>query len=99
MEASRHHISILPMPHSRLPVSPAKELVNLSGSLIFEASAQETPLNHLALVASGAYTHWSHRTIPNGERVLNRITTFAHLLPPKRAQCKNSRLRHTSVFL
>ena len=50
------------------------------GILIFVAAAQRTTLDHLALVASRAYTCGSHRTVTNRKRVL------AQLSPPRQEE-------------
>lgn len=52
-ETCRCHPGTLPLPHSRAPVSPGRELLHVSGVPIFVAAAQGTALCHLALVASG----------------------------------------------
>lgn len=57
METSGHQLCTLPLPHFRSLVSPGKELVHLSGTLIFVTIAQGTPLDHLALVASATYVY------------------------------------------
>lgn len=68
MEAERHQsLHSLSLSCSRLPVSPGKELVHSSGTLIFVAVTQGTLVDYLALVASRAYAHRSHRTIINRE--------------------------------
>lgn len=47
--------------------------VFMSGSQVFVAAVQGTPLDHLALVVSGAYTYRSQRTVTNKERVLKQL--------------------------
>ena len=47
--------------------APEKELVLSPGSLIFAAAAQGSPLDCLALVASGTYDRVSHRTVTSGK--------------------------------
>ena len=68
MEAGKCHLCGLILPHSSSLVSPEKELVPSSGTLIFAAATQETPLDCLALVASGAYACKSQRTITYEEK-------------------------------
>lgn len=46
-------------------------------SPVFVATEQQTPLDHLALVASEAKAHGSHRTVTN-ERFLNQIKLAGH---------------------
>ena len=46
----------------------------MSGVLTFAAGAQDTSLDHLTLVASGAYVLRSHRTVTNGEAILNWLS-------------------------
>ena len=53
MEASGCHLCTLPLPHSRPPISPGRELVHSPGTLIFVTAAKKTPLDCLALAASG----------------------------------------------
>lgn len=68
-EASR-----LPLPPSfRSLASPRKVLSPSSGAPVFTVTVKGTPLDCLALVASGAYTHGSHWTITHRESVLNRL--------------------------
>ena len=50
-----HHLNTLPLPCSASLVSPRKELIHFSGALIFVPATQGAPLDHLVLVASGAY--------------------------------------------
>lgn len=45
----------------------------MAGSRVFVAAVQGTPLDHLALVVSGAYTYRSQRTVTNKERVLKQL--------------------------
>ena len=71
MEPGGCHHSALPLPCFSFLVSPRKELVPFCGAPILVAAAQGIFLGPLALVASGAYAHSSHRTVTNGERVLN----------------------------
>lgn len=49
-----------------------------SSVLILAAAALGTPLDHLALVATRAYTQGSHRTITNGERLLKWLPPPGH---------------------
>lgn len=52
-EAGKCHLRVLPLPHSRLQVSPNEELTDSFVSPIFAAGAQGTsPLDHLALMVS-----------------------------------------------
>lgn len=73
MKVSAYHLCTLPLPHlSSWLVSPGKELVPSSGALIFVAATQGTPLEHLAMVASGTYTHSSRRTVREKEFLTHR---------------------------
>lgn len=56
-------------------ISPRKELGPSYGGLIFVTTPQGSPLDLLAMVASGAYTYESHRTITNRERALNQLAS------------------------
>lgn len=56
----------------RSPVSPRNEIVYMFDTPIFVAAAQETPFDHLTLVASRAYVYKSYRVITN-RRVLNQL--------------------------
>lgn len=47
-------------------------IVHIYGTLIFVAATQETPLDCLALVASGAYVHRSNKTVTE-KQFLNRL--------------------------
>lgn len=47
------HPCTLPLPYSRAPVSPERELLHVSGAPIFVAAVQGTPLDCLALEARG----------------------------------------------
>lgn len=53
-------------------------------------AAQETPLDHMALVASGAGIQGSHGTIKNVETVLGQLTLSGH--------STDSRLKHTPIL-
>ena len=44
-----------------------------TGTPVFAAAAQGIPLNHLALVANGAYARKSHRTKPKSRTVFNQL--------------------------
>lgn len=81
------HLSTLPMPRSRLLVSPRKEPVHMFGSLGFVAAAQEMPPAHPDLVASRA--HGFSGMVANKERVQNYYS---------RAQYRRIRQTPTSVF-
>ena len=63
MEGGRHHLCVLPLPHTRSPAPPEKEFVQTSGTPAIMATTQGTSLEHLVLVASSAYG--SHRTVAN----------------------------------
>ena len=62
-------------------------LVFISGALVFAASAQGIPLDHLSLVAEGTFVPGSHRTVEIIEMV------FGKLLPPR--HFTDSGPRHT----
>ena len=81
--------SQLLLPCSRSHVSPGKEISPSSGTPIFAAAAQGTPLECLALVASGAYTHHSQETVTDRERVLNGLPSPG---PSKRPETAVPRL-------
>ena len=49
-EASGLHLCTFPLPRSRLPVSPRKELVHVSSALVCVTATQDTPLDYLAVV-------------------------------------------------
>ena len=51
-------------------MSPRGELLYTSGTMVFAASTQGIPLDHLALVARWACVPGSHRTVTTGESVL-----------------------------
>lgn len=53
MEASRHHLCPVPLPCSRLQVSPRTEFIHLSGTVIYVTTTQRLPQDCLALVSSG----------------------------------------------
>lgn len=59
----------------------------MSGTPVFTVAAQDTPSNHLDLVAITAYVHRSHRTITNGKQFLTGY------LPS--SQHRRSKLKHT----
>lgn len=54
MEASKEQLCTLPQPCSRDLVSPRKELVPMSGALVFVAMAQGIPPDHLDVMSSRA---------------------------------------------
>lgn len=65
--------------------------VFISGALVFMATAQGIPLDHLALVARGSCVPDSHWMVTIGEAVLG-------WLPPPE-DCTDGRLKHTpSLF-
>lgn len=76
MDANWYHLCTLP--HPRSPVSSRKEPVYLGGTLIFVAATQGTPLDHRALVASGAHAYRSQRTVTSIVRVLNPLHPWAY---------------------
>ena len=63
-------------------------LVFMSVALVFVAASQETLLDHLALVTTGAGVSESHNTVTTGEIVLGQLPPPGH--------CTGSRLRHIS---
>lgn len=56
MEDRRHHLCMLSLPYFNSSVLPGKDTVSFLGALTLVASAQETLLYCLALVASRTYT-------------------------------------------
>ena len=79
----------LPPPHSSSPISPGKEPVYMCGTLAFVATAQGSPLDRVALMASGAHVPRFHRIVINREIVPNRQPCSPQ--PPPRAQWRGSR--------
>lgn len=75
-EANRYHLCTLPLLASKSPVSTGKEFMHPSGTPVLHLLPREQ-LDHLTLLVSGAFTHGSHRTVTNGERVLNWLHTRA----------------------
>lgn len=67
-EAIGNRLFALPLPCPSLLVSCRKELIPLSGALIFVAVTSR-PLYSMVLVTSKAYTFGSNRTITNIEKV------------------------------
>lgn len=65
----------IPSLHFSLMLFPVRDLVTTSGNLSFVAATQRTPPDCLAPVASRAYSPSSHRTIPNGEGILQQPPT------------------------
>ena len=51
----------------------------MSGAPVFVAATQGTPLDHLVLMASGAYIHGSHRTITNSSELFSQPTPPAQV--------------------
>ena len=80
--------------HSRMPVLLGQELLHMSSAPVFTSGAlvsvvatQETSLDHLALVATGAHISGFHRTVTIEERNLGRLPPTGH--------CTDRRLKHT----
>lgn len=67
-------ICVLPPPHSRLPISPRKELVHISGTPVFAAATLGIPLNYPNLVASRACVHRFSGKVANKETILNGLS-------------------------
>lgn len=67
MKAGRCHLCAVSLPCSRSLLSPQKELVYMYGVPIFVATAQGTPLDRLALVASKVYVYGSHKKVTEKE--------------------------------
>lgn len=70
-----------------LPVSPRREPLHASGALIFKATTQGMPFDHLALEDKGSLSSWFHGAIKIKE------TAFGWLLPLR--HCTDSRLKHS----
>lgn len=70
MEAGGHHLSTFPLSCFSVWYLLEKSLYPHLVSQFLVAAAQGTPLCCLALVVSGAYAHWSHRTLTNEEDFL-----------------------------
>lgn len=67
-------ICVLSSPHSRLPISPRKELVHISGIPVFAAATLGIPLNCPNLVTSRACVHRFSRKVANKEIILNSLS-------------------------
>lgn len=52
---NRHHLGSFALPCSSLPLSLRKELIHLSGAMIFVITNQGTSPDHLVLVANRVY--------------------------------------------
>lgn len=70
MEAGGHHLSTLLLSCFSVWYLLEKRLYTHLVSELLVAAAQGTPLCCLALVVSGSYTHWFHRTLTNEEDFL-----------------------------
>lgn len=64
------------MPCSGCLVAPRKELILLSDVSIFAAAARG--IDHVAIVASGGYSHRLHTSVTNGERVFTWLPSPGH---------------------
>lgn len=73
-EASRCYLCDLSLLHPMSLVSPGKEFVHIYGTFVFVATMQWTPFDCLVLMASVAYVHKLHRSVPNRETILNRLS-------------------------
>lgn len=74
MEANKCHICALPLPHPRPAIFSGKNLECTSGILVFGADSDGTLLDYLPLMDTGVYIFGTHRTVTNGETVLNWLT-------------------------
>jgi len=66
-DGRRCHLCILPRSHSKSPVSFRKEPIfqKTWGAPVFAGATQGTPLDHLALTASGVCILRSHGAVTN----------------------------------
>ena len=59
-------------------MSSREELIHLTYALSFGAAAKNKHLHCLALVASRACIHRSHRTVTNGKRAFEQLSSPGH---------------------
>lgn len=57
---------------------PERSLCTRLHPAVFVAAACKTPLDHLALVANGAYASRPQKTVTNGERDLSQLPSPWH---------------------
>ena len=73
------------------PVPPRGELVHMSGALVFMSAVQGISLDRLVLLPSMACVMGPKGLITNEETMLG--------WPPfSRAECRDTRMKHTLVF-
>lgn len=86
--AEKHHLHTLPLPYSRVPVSPGMELLHIPDILIFAATADGMPPFCLTQRPRElcSWVLWDC----NNQRDSSRQATT-----PRTLHCTDSRLKHT----